>query len=262
MPQLLFRKEGSAVVIGAPRRFDILASLSKANEIRLATAFSHMSGWELIEQSCLGNDAKVRILTGLDFCQTEPKVLTTWLNSSLEMDLNARLFIGQTSGNIFHPKVFIVKGEGFHFTLTGSGNLSAGGLKNNVECFLYSDRKSVVDAAESWFDSIFQNDHKSCPITQKDIAEYRQDFNVNKKKLREIYAKQRSISNRIGQRHRANLEKMNEAIRKAKEFFSRKGFKADLKAFEEEVATFRSLLDYPHFAFDKKDGPRLTRFRP
>lgn len=252
MPQLLLGKEGDSVVVGAPKRFNLLKAFSEAKEIRLATAFAHMSGWVLIKEQCIKSGAKIKVLTGLDFCQTEPAVLHDLLDAGLRCDLRAKIYTGHNGNNIFHPKVFLVHGNGQSFSLTGSGNLSAGGLDKNVECFVYSSQKAVVEATERWFDSIFDNDHCSCPIAAPDIAEYRKVFIAAQKKLRSVSQRQNSITRKIGKKHQAYIAQMNRAVKAAKAFFSHKGFRQGLSDFEVEIDTFRSLLNIPTFDFDKR----------
>lgn len=252
MPQLLLGREGDSVVVGAPQRFSLLKALSEAREIRLATAFAHMSGWALIKEECIKSGAQIKVLTGLDFCQTEPAVLADWLDSGLRCDLRAKIYTGHNGNNIFHPKVFLVHGNGRSFALTGSGNLSAGGLDKNVECFAYSSQKAVVDAMERWFDNIFDSDYLSCPIAAPDIAEYRKVFFAAKKELRNVFQRQNSITRKIGKKHQANIAQMNKAVKAAKAFFSQKGFREDLLDLESEIDTFRSLLNIPTFDFDKR----------
>jgi hypothetical protein len=37
---------GNAIVLGLPRSFDLFAEIESAKEVKLATAFGHMSGWK------------------------------------------------------------------------------------------------------------------------------------------------------------------------------------------------------------------------
>ena len=62
-----------SVIFGAPSDFDFLKTLGTANEIRIAAAFGHMSGWKEIEDALLRSSAqRVRLLLGQAFFQTEP----------------------------------------------------------------------------------------------------------------------------------------------------------------------------------------------
>ena len=98
---------GNAVVVGLPRSFNLHRELLRATEIRLATAFAHWSGWELLRDSIENSGGRAKLLTGLSFCQTEPRVLQDWLRLSQCGRVRARLFADKTI--TFHPKVLIVK---------------------------------------------------------------------------------------------------------------------------------------------------------
>ncbi len=67
-----------ALVVGLPADFNISDSLFRARSIWLATAFAHKSGWRLIEHSVSASSACVHLVAGLDFCQTQPSLLSDW----------------------------------------------------------------------------------------------------------------------------------------------------------------------------------------
>jgi phosphatidylserine/phosphatidylglycerophosphate/cardiolipin synthase-like enzyme len=55
----------------------------------------------------------------------------------------------------FHPKVLVVSGEQSRdFAVVGSGNLSAGGFRDNVECSLFTDDQELVSDLSGWFDEV------------------------------------------------------------------------------------------------------------
>jgi HKD family nuclease len=113
--------------------------LSKAKELRFGVAFARESGFSLIKDNiheCLENGGKVDFLLGLDFRTTEPKVLRT-LNELKNKGLNVRAFCFSDpsihDAPIYHPKIYIVSGKDSIFISIGSSNLTAGGLKDNIE---------------------------------------------------------------------------------------------------------------------------------
>ena len=128
--------DSKAVVIGLPTQFTILEELEQANFIRLATAFGHMSGWEKLKPAIKRCKGSVHVITGLDFFQTEPALLRTWNRASVNPRFRARLVTSESG--IFHPKVLIVSSPSRSFALVGSGNLSEGGLRTNIECSVYT----------------------------------------------------------------------------------------------------------------------------
>jgi hypothetical protein len=69
---------GNAIVVGLPSSFDLTKEILSAKTVKLATAFGHWSGWTSIRTSIQKSQGSIRLLTGLSFCQTEPKLLTDW----------------------------------------------------------------------------------------------------------------------------------------------------------------------------------------
>src|SRR5215831_14585436 len=97
--------QGRAVVIGTPPGFNIGSELRRASAIRLATAFAHMNGWQLLAQDVVVSKGDVYLLTGLDFLQTEPKLLYEWLRLTADARFHPRLLTDPKT--VFHPKVLI-----------------------------------------------------------------------------------------------------------------------------------------------------------
>src|SRR5207248_977806 len=139
-----------------PSNFDLCSMIKSASRIRLATAFAHQSGWKLISRAVREGHASCRMLTGLDFCQTDPAVLKAWLALVRDRRAAARLYIGDAA--TFHPKVLIVSNGKRRFAIVGSGNLSAGGFRDNVECSIFVMKKPLLDGLQCWFDSVFDDE--------------------------------------------------------------------------------------------------------
>ncbi len=113
--------------------------LPKADEVRFGVAFVKYSGFSLIEdeiKKCLKTGGKAEFLFGLDFRTTEPKVLRI-LDAMSKSGLNVKLFCySDPSTNdtpVYHPKIYLVREKDRSVISIGSSNLTAGGLKNNVE---------------------------------------------------------------------------------------------------------------------------------
>jgi hypothetical protein len=98
-----------AIVVSLPCGFSLEQALSDAEEIRVATAFARNSGWQHLESNVLAGHGTVSLLTGLDFMQTEPRLLRRWLEL---MSKNTRVRAQLASkDSMFHPKVLLVKPE-------------------------------------------------------------------------------------------------------------------------------------------------------
>src|ERR1700761_6656335 len=100
---------GRALIVAIPEAFDLLSELASARTIRLATAFAHRSGWDLLSPSVENSKADTFLITGKDFFQTEPYILHSWLKLSQTTHIHAALHTEK--GVTFHPKVLIVEGQ-------------------------------------------------------------------------------------------------------------------------------------------------------
>jgi HKD family nuclease len=243
---------GSAFVVGLPDPFDLKQELQSAKSIKLATAFAHWSGWKHLLPHIEKTNGTVKLLTGLSFCQTEPKVLYNWCKISKEGRVEARLFA--RTGTTFHPKVLLVENARKSFVVVGSGNLSNGGFLQNIECGLYSDDTTVLSTVNSWFESLFSDESITKSLREPDIRRYEKRFDAAKKANAAVRQLQEEAEDEIGEQHRAALGNWKQAVDLAKKFFNSRRF---LKDDEPRLATIakeiKSALRYPNFDFDK-DG--------
>jgi len=119
---------------------DILKpSIEKADEIKMGVAFVKYSGLSLIQddiKKCLENKGKVEFVLGLDFRTTEPKALRTILGMA-KGGLHVKLFCFSDPSSddtpVYHPKIYLLSRKDRTVISIGSSNLTAGGLKDNVE---------------------------------------------------------------------------------------------------------------------------------
>jgi HKD family nuclease len=244
--------EGPAAIIGAPPNFDLCSSIAGASQIRLASAFAHSSGWALIESAFAKSSAKPHLLTGLDFCQTEPKVLRAWLALTKERRAAARLYVGAAA--TFHPKVLIVSGRRQRFAIVGSANLSAGGFRDNVECSLYVTEKKLLDELENWFDAVFSDEDQTRALTSPDIKAYEPKYKKARKHMAAVRKGQREIRAKIGEEHQAELVRWRQAISAARRYFRSRDFKAWYpKPKKQGARRIRTALRYPTFNFTQDD---------
>jgi len=105
--QTLLQKSDTFLVADAPASFDLPRALKAARRIWIASAFAHKSGWIQIRDAILASNARTTLISGLDFCQTEPWVLRDWIGKAFsKLDADAYLYVGSET---FHPKIFVVK---------------------------------------------------------------------------------------------------------------------------------------------------------
>jgi HKD family nuclease len=237
--------------------FDLVAEIESAKEVKLATAFAHMTGWNKIRTSIERSTAQIQLLTGLNFCQTDPDLLSDWLGMSRrDSRIQARLFAH--SSVTFHPKVLLIKTAKRHCVVIGSANLSEGGFVNNIECSLFSIDPGLVQQADEWFDRLFRDNTFTSLLRRKDIDRYRPKYEEAKRKNKEIEKLGREVQDHIATRHQASILRWKEAVESARKFFRSQRFK-DYYA-DDRAAVARDIkraLNYPSFDFDR-DG--LERF--
>jgi HKD family nuclease len=242
---------GSALVVGLPDRFHLKQELQSAKSIKLATAFAHWSGWKHLLPHVKKTAGTVKLLTGLSFCQTEPRVLSDWCERSQDGRVQARLFTQK--GMTFHPKVLLVNNSQTSFVVVGSGNLSNGGFLRNIECGLYSDDQSVFSTLDTWFESLFSDDSLTKQLREPDIRRYKKRFDAAKKANKEVEQLQREVEGEIGEQHNAGLGNWKRAISLAKSFFKSSRFRDHyLPRRAATVQKIKSSLGYPQFAFNEQ----------
>jgi HKD family nuclease len=241
--------KGDAVVVGIPSGFVLTNILKKADKIRLATAFAHCSGWKHFREGVAQGSASVFLLTGLECCQTEPKLLKEWLQLQSEKPerIEAKLASPTT---FFHPKVLIATFAVQHadFAIVGSGNLSQGGMGDNTECSVYVQNSELVKQLAWWFDTEFSR-KEAVRLNGPAIEAYEPSYQRNRGRQKKLKEEQQSAEKRI--RSSMPAWDWDEALRKAKKYFSSAGFRnKDYPSRRRGAADILKALEYPGFKFD------------
>jgi hypothetical protein len=230
----------------------------RADGIWLATAFAHLDGWNLLAPHILKSKARVILITGLDFCQTEPKLLREWEKLSRKHHDGPK-FSAYVSNRTttFHPKVLLVSlTAGTAFAIVGSGNLSVGGLRTNAECSLYTERDSDIDALKAWFGHILNDVHTLSSI---DINAYEPHYTKAHKAAQ--------IVEEHGFLVQAAFRDRAEAVQEAKEYFSTLQFKNTYEGRKTGAARIQRALNMPSFNISRSGWieffrvPELGRLR-
>jgi len=113
--------------------------LETATEAFLAVAFLRVSGLNrlmpALRQAC--SQGTVQILVGTDFGLTEPRALKQLMELAKEVGrkrLSVSLVMPRASASaIFHPKYYRVTTGKRQWIVSGSANLTSGGLRDNAE---------------------------------------------------------------------------------------------------------------------------------
>jgi HKD family nuclease len=243
--------EGLAAVFGMPQRFDLSTKLSESSHVRLATAFAHHSGWDLIADPIGACKGQVDILAGLHFFQTEPKLLRIWLRKSYQSDKVSCKVVTKTKGFhwTFHPKVLIVTGlKAEAFAVVGSGNLSAGGFRDNVECSLFTDDPKMVSQLSEWFDKVSET--LAVKLEEPIISRYEPLYKKYQSRSIKLIQQESDDLGEIDRAIEATLRRWDKAVSDARSFFKSDEFMSQRKKCHDAIGRIRASLNYPRFKFD------------
>lgn len=250
MAKSLPLRSDTILIAGAPSSFDLMRSLQTASSIWIVSAFAHKSGWKLIRDSLLKSSAELTLISGLNFCQTEPAVLRDWISNRFRRrGAKSFLYIGPET---FHPKIFIVKKQSEMFALVGSGNLSAGGLRDNIECFAYVKKSSAISEIISWLNDII-GDQKCCiPLTAEYINAYEPRFKKASRARKDLHRRAKEARQKVTSVHRANMKNWRRAVTEAKKYFRSREFDwyHDQKR---EARKILRLLHHPKYDFSREE---------
>jgi hypothetical protein len=147
-----------------------------ASVIGIASAFVSVLGVELtkavIEEAGIEG---CRLVAGTDYAITHPQAL------AFARDWGWGVRMGRGSHGVFHPKL-IVAGTGFRpngairnpiSVYIGSGNLTSGGLRHNVECGIVVNGSPYAAESGEAFGMLWSG---SMPLTKKSLKNYSSVF--------------------------------------------------------------------------------------
>ncbi len=171
--------------------------ISKAKALNFAVAFMKFSGLHLIEEclkECLKNNGKAEFLVGLDFKTTEPSALRI-LNGMSKSGMNLKLFCFSDpvtdDAPVYHPKIYIIRGAANVLVSIGSSNLTAGGLRDNVEVnaiIKAKIRDEIVSDVYGLYNRLKSQQYKFEPDAEY-IEEYEKLYKIVQKKNKQILQK-------------------------------------------------------------------------
>jgi HKD family nuclease len=168
----------------------LLHCFANADEVFIATAFLKSSGLELLLPAIkkhINANKTIQIITGQNFGLTEPKALKT-LHDIFEGKLKADLFLDKAEDKqkVFHPKLFLFRQGSNGIIVSGSANITSGGLINNEE-FSVSVEVTISSpkwkAAQDYFAWITNS--KNADLVSKVIINRYEQFYEEQKKTRQ-----------------------------------------------------------------------------
>lgn len=114
--------------------------IQASDEVWMATAFLKQSGLNKLLPSIkkhIETNKAISIIAGQNFGLTEPKALIE-LYKLFKKTSNAKLYLANANKptEVFHPKLYLFRKNDDFTILSGSANLTEGGLQTNIECSL------------------------------------------------------------------------------------------------------------------------------
>ncbi len=141
-----------------------------------AYAFVSKSGVDLlfgdIEFEKLLDRGEYQLIVGIDQITN-----TATINRLVEYEekypsLNINAFLHNTNNSLFHPKIsYFSRDNGTGSLVIGSGNLTAGGLRRNLEAFAVVDLsvQELINIEAYWNDWITQSTHYLKPLSDQGV---------------------------------------------------------------------------------------------
>jgi len=168
----------------------IIDGLDNFNIAYFAVAFLKMSGYNsLLTQlsDFLKKGGKIKIIAGQYFALTEPKALYALFNL-LQKYPSSKLFLAKAdiAKSVFHPKLYLYKSFDNCRVISGSANLTKGGLVGNQETSLSVDctkADGIWRDAADYFETLTSPenaDEASLLVIQQYETFYEQQKQANK----------------------------------------------------------------------------------
>lgn len=157
-------------------------------DLRAAIAYVTASGVQQLSDALHKSSLTVRWLTAFDWCRSEPAALSA-LDSAKRSAV--RVFAGgdvvERAGCVplksFHPKSFLFTGPDAALLISGSGNLSANGLRHGIEfntvisvdgptAKVNASTWQAMSDVETWFDTFWRSADHYAPLADRYQAQF------------------------------------------------------------------------------------------
>ncbi|HTA84465.1 MAG TPA: phospholipase D-like domain-containing protein [Bacteroidia bacterium] len=143
--------------------------LKDCEEIWFAVAMISDSGFKYI-QNHINQTARQNYIVGVGL-PTSPRVLKKLKDVQDKGFIKSRIY--KKTGELFHPKAYILKTNKELTVFIGSGNCTIGGFKNNYEISIMTNDTIVCNNLLLWFKELFSNCDE---ITDDFLDSYKQLF--------------------------------------------------------------------------------------
>ena len=225
----------------------ILKSFEDADEIYLATAFVKITGLNLLFPYIKKHIEKgkiIKIISGQNFGLTEPDALKK-LHVLFFKKPNAILYLDKaiSKSAVFHPKIFMFKKGNNGIIISGSANITKGGLVNNQESSIVintnTDSPTWKDS-NNYFTEITSAENADV-VGYMIINRYEQFFNeqFNLIKL------QKASPSKSTNEYNFSYTKLRGHLARYSNAESKRAFKKRTKDYKEARVVLDSIVDTP-----------------
>jgi hypothetical protein len=173
-------------------------------------------------------------------------VLWEWLR--LSKSSNARAALHTQSGITFHPKVLLVEGT-YSFAIVGSGNLSRGGLIDNVECGVFVDSLPMLNELRTWFDDLFRTAEL---LRDAIVLDYEKKWRLLRKSAIDLRNQQKGLEAEFAAKNAALMGRWEDAVASAKRYLNSAKFSKTYDGRKAGGLGIKAALNYPAFNFDER----------
>lgn len=141
-------------------------NLEQYDEAFFAVAFLKVSGLAKFLPTLkkfLKLGKRISIIAGQNFALTEPEALHT-LRKLFQPFLTSKIYLANANSvnSVFHPKLYLYKSKDNCCIISGSANITDGGLTNNKEASLIvecKDTEEVWKEASSYYNNLVSSDN-------------------------------------------------------------------------------------------------------
>jgi HKD family nuclease len=183
--------------------------IGDADEIIICTAFLKVSGLSPILPTLKKKAGICTFYVGTDYYLTEPDALRELFRQG------HCIYITKKAACTFHPKAYYFRLGDKITLITGSANLTGGGLETNFELSVLNqfDRSSAIDKSLKTAIAIFFR-HSKLVENELEIAQYEKEFQLYRKKHKKA---EKEFKEEIKNKHRFDLTQLDRFVQEYKD---------------------------------------------
>ena len=179
----------------------ITENLKLYDQAYFAVAFLKVSGLNNLSKAInefLKSGGQLTVIVGQNFALTEPKALHE-LRRLFQSHQTSSLYLAKADSinNIFHPKLYLFKSQNDCCVISGSANITQGGLIDNKETSIIADcnaKEKMWTDAKNYFDNLIklENANEATLLVIKQYETYFEQQKQYNRKAKPILAKTKS----------------------------------------------------------------------